>query len=408
MTAQSPVSHATGLYLAFVQMFFTLCWTVYAIYLPKLAGGVGIPASAVILILMMDQAIFTIFDVATGVAADRVSRVVGKLGRIVAILTVVSCVAFVALPFISGASTVNVAIFLTATVIWTVTSSALRAPPIMLLGKYAAKPALPYLSSLTMLGYGLAGAAAPYLALILREEDPRIPFILSSVVLLLATLGLAHVERSLAKQKPSGIAPAPTKPSAPVSTTRVVFAITMVVLALGYQIHFALNTEPLFKRFATDPIDIAHLMPLFWVGFNVAMFPATLLVKRWGGFAVMGVFGVIGALSVIAAEAAGALNLLIVAQIAAGASWGCILMAAFMAAFNTGEGGSQGKMVGVLFSALAFATFLRMGAIAAGLNKDAAWTPLLTWAPVICWTIAGAALLWLAFGYIRRWMAQPV
>jgi MFS family permease len=407
MTTQSPVSHAAGLYLAVVQLFFTLCWTVYAIYLPKLAGGVGIPASAVILILMMDQAIFTIVDVATGVAADRVSRVVGKLGRIVAIATVVSCIGFVALPFISGASTLNIAIFLAATIIWTVTSSALRAPPIMLLGKYAAKPALPYLSSLTLLGLGLAGAAAPYLALILRDEDPRIPFVLASVVLLLATFGLAHVERSLAKQKPSGISP-PAKLATPISTTRVVFAIAMVVLALGYQIHFALNTEPLFKRFTTDPVDIAHLMPLFWVGFNVAMFPATLLVKRWGGFAVMGVFGVIGALAVVAAEAAGALNFLIVAQLAAGASWGCILMAAFMAAFNTGEGGAEGKMVGVLFSALAFATFLRMGAIAAGLNKDAAWTPLLTWAPVTLWAIAGAALIWLAFGYIRRWMARPV
>jgi hypothetical protein len=393
-----------------VQLFFTLCWTVYAMYLPKLATGVGIPASAVILILMLDQAIFTIFDVATGVAADRVSRVIGQIGRIVAAATLVSCIAFVTLPFIagSGASTLNVAIFFAATITWTVTSSALRAPPIMLLGKYAAKPSLPYLSSLAMLGYGLAGAAAPYLTLALREEDPHIPFILSSVVLLLTTFGLAHVERSLAKHRPSGAAPAPAKPGNPVSATRMVFAITIVVLALGYQIHFALNTESLFKRFTTDPIDIAHLMPLFWVGFNVAMFPATLLVKRWGGFAVMGLFGVIGALSVVAAEAAGALNFLIVAQLAAGASWGCILMAAFIAAFNTGDGGAEGKMVGVLFSALAFATFLRMGAVAAGLNKDAAWIPLLTWAPVICWTIAGAALLWLAFGYIRRWMARPV
>jgi hypothetical protein len=289
-----------------------------------------------------------------------------------------------------------------------VTSSALRAPPIMLLGKYAAKPALPYLSSLTMLGYGIAGAMAPYLALTLREEDPRIPFVLSSVVLLLATLGLAHVERTLAKHKPSGAAPAPAKPSIPVSTTRVVFAITMVVLALGYQVHFALNTESLFRRFTEDPADIAFLIPLFWIGFNVAMFPATLLVKRWGGFAVMGLFGVIGALSVIAAEVANLLGFLVLAQLAAGASWGCILMAAFMAAFNTGDGGAEGKMVGVLFSALAFATFLRMGAVAAGLNKDAAWTPLLSWAPVMLWTIAGAILIWLAFGYIRRWMAQPV
>lgn len=405
MTAQSPVSHSTGLYLAFVQFLFTLCWTVYAIFLPRLAASVGIPASAVILILMLDQAIFTVFDVATGVAADRVSRVIGKLGRIVAIATIVSCLAFMALPFISGANALGVALFFTCTVIWTATSSALRAPPLMLLGKYAAKPAIPYLSSLAMLGYGVAGALAPYLSITLREQDPRLPFVISSVVLLLTTLGLAHVERSLAKQAPAGAsAPVPAKPSVPVSTTRLIFAGAMVVLALGYQVHFAVNTAALFRRFTTD---IDFLIPIFWVGFNIAMFPATLLVKRYGGFAVMGLFGVIGGVSIVAAEFAQALNFLVVAQFAAGASWGCILMAAFMAAFNSGEGGAEGKMVGVLFSALAFATFLRMAAIAAGLHRDAAWAAWLSWAPVILWTIAGAALLWLAFGYLRRWMAQP-
>jgi hypothetical protein len=137
------------------------------------------------------------------------------------------------------------------------------------------------------------------------------------------------------------------------------------------------------------------------------MFPATLLVKRWGGFAVMGVFGIVGALAIVAAESAVALNMLVAAQFAAGASWGCILMSAFCAAFDAARKNTEGRMVGILFSALAFATFTRMAAIAAGLQRDPAWTGLLQWAPTICWLIAGAALVYVGFVRMRRWMTEP-
>ena len=150
---------------------------------------------------MMDQAIFTVCDVATGIGADRMSRIIGQVGRIVAIVTLVSCIAFVVLPFIAGASTANQWMFFAATIIWTATSSALRAPPIMLLGKYAGKPALPLLSAIVVVGYGIASALAPYLALTLRGIDPRIPFVLSSAALVLATFALAGVERRIASQR---------------------------------------------------------------------------------------------------------------------------------------------------------------------------------------------------------------
>jgi hypothetical protein len=402
MSSRSPISPSAGLCLALIQLFFTLTWTVYAIYLPKLAAQVGIPASAVILILMLDQAIFTLSDFATGVAADKVSRTIGRLGRIVATVTLISCIAFVALPFIAGDNPVSIAMFFTLTVIWTITSSALRAPPLMLLGKYAAKPAIPLLSSLAMLGYGVAGAAAPYLAITLRDVDPRWPFVIASVAVMLATLSLFYVERTLAGQAQQASqepAPAPQSDVSP-----LVFAVGMVVLALGYQLHFAVNTAPLFRKF-TDTLDL--FMPLFWIGFNVAMFPATLLVKRWGGFAVMGVFGVLGAMAIGLAETATALNMLVVAQLAAGASWGCILMSAFCAAFDAAKRDTAGRWVGILFSALAFATFTRMAAIAAGLQRDATWTGLLQWGPTVCWLIAGVILTWVGFVRLRRWMTQP-
>jgi MFS family permease len=396
-SAKPKAPAATALYLAALQFLFNLCWVVYAIYLPTLATGVGIAAGTVLLILMMDQAIFTIFDTATGVAADRMSRVIGRIGRCVAIVTLVSCAAFVALPFITGIGPAGQWLFLVATMVWTATSSALRAPPIMLLGKYAAKSSLPMLSAIVSVGYGLATAVAPFLALHLRGVDPRIPFVVSSVVLVLATFGLAHVERLIASQRLAN--PKPEAPSAGIPTARMVFAVAMVILALGYQTHFTVNTAPMFRKFTND---IDWLMPIFWVGFNIAMFPATLLIKRWGAFGVMGVFGVLGALAIVAAELATALNFLMAAQFLAGAAWGCILMSGFTAAFATGENGNEGKMVGVLFSALSFATFLRIGVIYLGWHRDPQIAAVLKWAPVACWMVAGALLLALVIAWARQ------
>ena len=53
--SEPTVSNANALYLALLQFLFNLCWVVYAIYLPTLAGNVGIAAGTVIIILMMDQ-----------------------------------------------------------------------------------------------------------------------------------------------------------------------------------------------------------------------------------------------------------------------------------------------------------------------------------------------------------------
>ncbi len=62
MTPSSPTSLAgnkVGLTLAVIQLFFTLTWTVYVIFLPQLAAQVGLPKDMVLVILMMDQLIFS-------------------------------------------------------------------------------------------------------------------------------------------------------------------------------------------------------------------------------------------------------------------------------------------------------------------------------------------------------------
>jgi len=390
LTADTSTSgNRAGLYFAFVQLVFTLGWTVYVIYLPKLAQQMGIAPTAVILILMMDQAIFTITDTAMGIAADRIASLVGRLGMIVAVLTAVSCTAFVALPYVAGAGSGAKVWFIALVAIWAITSSALRAPPLLLLGKYSARPNIPFLSALVMLGYGLAGAVSPYLGVVLRDVDARLPFLISSGVLLVTTLALSRVERDLAEEAPPAPPAAPPKPF---GTVPVIFIAAMILLALGYQLHFAVNSAPIYLRFA-KPMDLQWLMPVFWIGFNIAMFPACLIVKHRGGLIVMGAAGLLGAVAVLMAEIAGGLNTLVVAQFVAGAAWGCMLISAVSAALAIGHTGAEGKVTGLVFSALALATFARMAAVAGGLQKLPEYAPLLHWAPVACWSVAGAGLL---------------
>jgi Major Facilitator Superfamily len=405
-TADSSTTSAnrTGVYLAILQLVFTLGWTTYVIYLPKLAADVGIAPSAVILILMLDQAIFTVTDTAMGMAADRISRLVGRLGVFVGAVTAISCAAFVALPFVAGTGPGAQAWFIALIVVWAITSSALRAPPLTLLGKYSAKPQVPFLSALAMLGYGVAGAVSPYLGVVLRDRDARLPFVISSVVLLITALALSRVERGLAQN-----VSVPDRPAAvtkPLGKVPMVFIGSMIILALGYQLHFSINSAPFFLRFAKAG-DLQWLMPVFWIGFNIAMFPASVVTKRRGGLIVMGAAGLLGALAVLGAELAGNLNMLIAAQFVAGAAWGCMLMSAISAALAIGDSGAEGKVVGLVFSALALGTFARMAAVAGGLQRLPEYAPLLHWAPVACWSVAGAGLLVIAASRVQQSMTQP-
>ena len=184
------------------EFVFALGWTVYAIYLPRLAASAGIAAGAIIYILMLDQAIFTVTDFAMGVAADKVSRLHRPARPLGGDDYGVELRGIVGLPFVAGAKLGPTAL-LVLIIVWAVTSSALRAPPLMLLGKYAARPAIPYLISLAMLGLGIAGAVSPYLAITLAKQDPRLPSVIASVALVLTSLALSKVERSLAKGRAS-------------------------------------------------------------------------------------------------------------------------------------------------------------------------------------------------------------
>jgi MFS family permease len=207
---------------------------------------------------------------------------------------------------------------------------------------------------------------------------------------------LAKVERSLAKDAPAKSEPPKTVDRAiPI----IVFALATVIFAFGFQLHFFFNSAPRFKQFTSD---VSTLMPVFWVGFSVGMFPASLVTKRWGGLPVMGLFGFIGAIAIVVMEFSGTLEVVVAAQLIAGAAWGCILMSAFSAAAALGYTGAEGKTTGVLFSALALATFTRMATTASGALNNPSLAPLLHWAPVVCWVVGGVVLVALSIAQMRQ------
>jgi hypothetical protein len=398
MTPSTPIPHKVGITLAVIQLFFTLTWTVYVIFLPQLAAQVGLAKEMVLVILMLDQLIFLLADTAMGVMADKSARVFGRLGRWIVIITLVSCLAFLLLPLLASKGPALQGLFLACTVAWSVTSSALRAPPLVLLGKVAALPAMPWLASLSFFGLGIAGALAPYLTVSLRGVDPRWPFALASLSLALATWGIVWAERSL---KHGGTLASPTPTTTAGGEALVIkppvapFLAAMALLGLGFQIHFSLNSAPQYLRFA-KAADLEFLMPVFWIGFSLLMLVASRLTARYGGVLVMGVAGCVGAVATWLSTVAGGLNLLIAAQFVAGGAWGIVMMSAFTGALLIGRTGREGLVTGSMFSLLALAALARIALVAAELNKDAQMVPLLLWLPTVAWAAAGLLLLGLA------------
>jgi hypothetical protein len=276
----------------------------------------------------------------------------------------------------------------------------LRAAPAKLLGKFAARPGMPFLAALVTLGYGIAGAATPYLAIELRDIDARLPFISSSIVLMMAVLALSAAEQAgLSHPEPRQEAMAVPRPGVVVL---FVFFLSITALATGFEIHNSLNVKALFQQ-VSDPARAEWLKQTFWVGFNIVMFPASLLVKRYGGLVVIGVAGLIGAAALSGAQVAANPGMLTLAHAIVGAAWGCVVSAGIATALILGKGIAEGALVGLVSAAMAVATFLRMLIVA-----DGAFAPsLLRWLPVGCWLVAGLVTLLLAIVRHRQAQSTP-
>jgi predicted MFS family arabinose efflux permease len=418
---QAAVPQAAAVYLAVVQFLFATMWVVYVLFLPGLAESVGVRRELVIWILLLDQVTFVVMDLAMGVAADRVVRLFGRLALPIVVTTAVSCLAFLLIPLVSGLGEVNKpgaeALFFGLILIWSATSSVLRAPPWVMLSKYAAMPSVPWLAALSLIGLSVANAIAPYLGVVLRNVDPRVPFAVSSLSLFAVTAGLLWVERALARQSghpvdrsdaPAGAdqlaaAGGPSEGAARARGARLLlaaFGVGAGILAFGFQAYTSFNSAAQYLRYA-QPGDLELLLPIFWIGFNLFSFPAALLASRIGSLTVMAWAGAIGAVGTLISALAPNLALTILGQVVAGGAWGCVLTAGLSAAIGLGRPERAGTTLGLWFSVQAIATVIRMALVATEVNKASDFSALVAWVPAVLW-LASALLLAVAIARAGR------
>ena len=376
------------LVIAAIQLIFVTTWTVYVVFLPQLAAQAGIPKSFVIVILLIDQLIFTVTDAALGMASDKITRLFGRLANWMTSLSLLSIAAFIALPHVAPLSDGTGLVL--ALLVWAITSSALRAPPMLLLAKYVPASSFPRAANLAMVGVGLAGAMAPVLTIELRGLSPVLPFALAGVGLAVTVLGLRWCERSLAADAPPPprVAPKPL----PIG---LLGAIAVLLAGIAFQLHTSVNSASLYAKFAA-PNQMPWVMGVFWIGFTIGLVPATMLTTSQGGMR-SAIIGAVGASLLLAAlPFAPNLSAVVSAQWLAGMAWALMFCAALSLAAEYGHTGREGRNLGFTFALLALAAFVRIGIIAAELHKAEGALVWLTWAPPFAFGGAALIVLWLA------------
>jgi hypothetical protein len=341
---------------------------------------------------------------------DKVEKAIGRLGPIILTFNAISCLAFIALPFVAnlgGADATGMQIlWITLLVIWIATSSVLRAPPVVLLMKYAAKPQVPRLAALILLGLALGGAISPYLGLVLKEISPYIPFILTGATLWLTTLGLVWIER-MPREKAAYTPPKPV-PNQFFWPILLSLLGASVFLGLGFQIHYFFNAKASFLQFA-DKEYLMWLLPVFWIGFKMLVFPGSSFARRFGAINIMSIITPVAVLGTSLVALSGTLNMLIVAQFMTGAAWGILFMCGITASLSLGQGGREGRVLGLWFSMLSITAFIRVILALNDFNpkKSPELALFFDWFPAILWGIA-SILLYLSWRYYRRYQKHAL
>ena len=382
-----------ALYLALIQFFLLISWTVYAVYLPALLESVGIERRWTAWVLLADQAIFACFDVLAGFIAARAFRLYARIGPVVIAVTAVSCIAFLALPWLPMIGT-NAVFFLGIVALWAIGSAALRSPVFALLARHASAPSMPGLAALALLGMGLAAAVSPYLGLLLKGQDPRLPFLLASLALWLTATGLVVAER-----RATGVPPE-SPPSVDERRLPLVGWFTALLLAaVAVQIIVFLYSGPRYSR-ELGADWLPWLLPLFWVAFSLVSFPARRLVKRWGTGGCFLSGSLLGVAGLLVAMLPG-LTAALTGFTLAGLGWGLALPSAFGFAAASGHTDRVALHLGLLFAALAVATLLRIGITLSGWSAQAAGMPSIVWMAALSWLLAALLIAWL-LGFGRR------
>ena len=395
----------TAVWVLVVQCLLALSWTMYVLFLPGMLAAANIDKRWFIYVLISDQIIFAACDWWAGVYADRIAAVWKRLGRLIIAVTMLSSAALLAMPWI--AQTGSAILLLGVIYVWAATSSALRAPVFSLLGRVredarevgrggAGRARRAGMVSMALVGISLAGAVGPYLTLLLKSVDSRLPIAVSAIALALAGLWATRAEALLPRQTDVAIAgdsPSPV-PERDQRRRSLSLAGTVLIAAFGTQLLTAVVAQPLYKPFVGA--DAVVWVAWFWVGFGLGLIPGARIAASHR--ALIGASIAIAVAWIAFAVGANSTSfvMLVIGTAVAGAGWGVFSTVVFSSAVSLSSGRASvrgaGTASGMVFSAIAIATFLRMICTATGFAK----TPTIVWLPEIAWALASVLLIVLA------------
>jgi hypothetical protein len=277
-------------------------------------------------------------------------------------------------------------------VVWVVAGSAARVPVFALIGKFSPSYSFAWLNNTSLLGLGLASALAPYMAARLRDTDPFAPFVAASVGLLIAMWALAFVMRrgdslgAFSTASGAGSNAASGTSSTGVASAPMVLA-GLALIALGVQVHTALNSAPLYLRFAGRE-SLEGLMPIFWIAFNLGLLPAAWLGNVRGAAGTLLSGAALGTAGLASAAMAPSLAWLAVAQCAAGLGWSLVIGSVLTVAMSAGRSGREGRNTGAVFALLALAAVVRLSLVVSEIAKEPDYVQVLMWMPAVLWALA--------------------
>jgi hypothetical protein len=374
-----------AIYLALVQLLFALSWSIYDLYLPQLTARAGLSKEVSSWLSLADQLLVIFMDIAFGLASPFITKAIGRAGKWIIGAVWGSCLAFLLLPFMTDAGS---ALFLPLVIFWVVTSSAIRMPVLILLSQNVSRDAIAGFAAIVAIGKGLASAFASYLTSALADVNPSIPFVISSLVIGLAILGLLWVEKNAREREEltnhEAYQPLPVY-------VLLLFGVGVLLTGTGFQFHGSASAG-LYQSVAPK-VSLGLLMPIFWVGFHLALYPATLLTKRYGAETALATGAILSAIGCFSATSAGSLPSLLGDQVLTGAGWSLFFMGGIALAISAGTPSKVGIFLASWSALLATSTFIRLALAKTVLP------PLV--APTL-WLVGALFLVWVVVLYRRN------
>lgn len=396
----------TALWVLVVQCLLALSWTLYVLFLPGMLSAAGIAARWFIYVLIADQIIFAVCDWWAGVYADRIAVVWKRLGRVMIATTMLSSAALLAMPWIAKSG--STVLLLGVIFVWAATSSALRAPVFSLLGRvrevgresdsvHRARSSRAGMVSIALVGISLAGAVGPYLTILLKAVDDRLPLAVSAIALALAGLWVTRAEALLPRQRDVAEIIDSEPPVSGLFTTRMTrrrawwLAAIALVAAFGTQLLNAIVAPPLYRSFVGA--DAVVWAAWFWVGFGLGLVPGARVAASRHALIGAAIAMAIALFAFAIGTGSASFAVLVIGTALAGGGWGVFSTVVFSSAVSLSGGRASargaGTASGMVFSALAIATFLRMICTASGFAK----TQTIVWLPEVAWALASVLLI---------------